>query len=61
VKPRVLKMAGSWLWTCDHEGMVGDVFAQGEYRDPWSAAMATAIKHVALHHGDGSTAEAVDQ
>lgn len=49
-KPKVIKMCGTWLWTCNHSGPVGDEFRPGEWRDPWTAALATARKHAAAFH-----------
>lgn len=49
-KPRVMKMAGIWLWTCEHDGRVGDEYRSSEYRDAWTAALSGAVRHTALFH-----------
>lgn len=52
MKPTVFKMAGHWIWTCHdgHGGTVGDEFSEDAWRDPWTACLADAIRHVALYH-----------
>ena len=50
IKPKVFKIAGAWLWTCNHFAPCGDEFYPEHYRDPWTAAMTTAIKHYVAYH-----------
>lgn len=61
IKPKVFKMAGVWLWSCDHAGHVGDEFPAHSYRDPWCAAQAAAIKHYAQWHYSMGGAEVLDE
>jgi hypothetical protein len=49
-KPKVFKMGGEWMWTCNHTAPVGDQFSPADYRDPWCAATAGALKHASLWH-----------
>lgn len=56
-KPQVIKMHDCWLWRCYHAGWVGDSFNYGQYRDPWTAALTTAIKHWVLFHYVGNGEE----
>lgn len=49
----MFKMAGAWLWTCKHGGhLASDQFRAGQWRDPWSAALAGATKHSVCYHDD---------
>jgi len=50
-KPRVFKAAGAWLWTCDHDGGVGDVLHASDWAGGWAAAYVLAAKHFATFHG----------
>lgn len=60
-KPKVFKMAGVWLWTCDHDAHVGDEFRPESYRDPWCAAEAAAVKHYAQWHYTVGGAEVLEE
>lgn len=52
MKPKVYKIAGVWVWECDHSGRVGDEFWPDAHRDPWSCAQAAAVKHHAQFHAE---------
>lgn len=49
-KPKVFKMAGVWLWVCHHGAPCGDEFRDKDYRDSWTAAVVTAVKHYVEFH-----------
>ena len=52
-RPRVTKMAGKWLWTCDHgQGPMGDCLDPADWPDAYSAVTALAIKHHERYHAE---------
>lgn len=59
MKPTVWKMGGAWIWSCNngHSGTVGDEFREDQWRDPWTACLAAAIKHEALFHSKAAPIE----
>ena len=59
-KPVMFKIAGAWVWRCDHGGRVGDEFHSGRWRDPWTACLAAAIRHTTQFHDATETADELD-
>lgn len=56
MRPRVFKIAGHWVWTCQHPNRAGESVISGSYgpgwRDPWTACLTEALRHVADQHHD---------
>jgi hypothetical protein len=57
-KPEVLKMAGHWLWRCDHgDGPMGDTLDPVDWPDAYTAVLAFAIRHYERYHADHEIVE----
>jgi hypothetical protein len=56
-RPRVFKIAGCWVWACQHSAGAPNRVTTAVWADAWTAAMVMATTHFVTQHDNGDVHE----